>query len=113
MNITFANGKLEKWANKFALAQKKLGYERASKYHQRLGDMRDAESFNDLQFLPGSYHNLSCDRNGQWSCSLDHPYRLVFEPAIQPFPTNEHGTPILTEMKIVEIVEIVEIVDYH
>lgn len=110
MNITFANKKLEKQANNFALAQKKLGNDRATKYHQRLGDMRDAESFNDLQFLPGNFHNLSGNRNGQWSCSLDHPYRLIFEPAIQPIPTNEHGTPILTEMKIVEIIEIV---DYH
>ena len=110
MNITFANKKLEKQGNNFALAQKKLGNDRATKYHQRLGDIRDAESFKDLQFLPGHFHNLSGDRNGQWSCNLDHPYRLIFEPAIQPIPTNEHGTPILTEMRIVEIIEIV---DYH
>ena len=110
MNITFANKKLEKWANNYALAQKKLGNDRAFKYHQRLGDMRDADSFNDLKFLPGNFHNLSADRNGQWSCSLDHLYRLIFEPAVKPVPLNEHGTPILTDMKIVEIIEIV---DYH
>lgn len=109
MNIIFANKKLEKWANNFDIAQKKLGLGRATKYHQRLGDMRDVESFNDLKFLPGNFHNLSGDRNGQWSCSLDHPYRLIFEP-VQPVPTNQHGTPILTEMKVVEIIEIV---DYH
>lgn len=110
MNITFANKKLEKWANNFAQAQKKLGNERAAKYHQRLGDIRDIESFNELQYLPGKYHNLSGNRNGQWACDLDHPYRLIFEPGEDPVPTNEHGTPILTEMKIVEIIEIV---DYH
>jgi len=110
MDITFANKKLEKWANNFALAQKKLGNDRATKYHQRHGDMRDVESFNDLQLLPGNFHNLSGDRNGQWSCSLDHPYRLIFESAVQPVSTNEHGTPILTKMKIVKIIEMV---DYH
>lgn len=110
MDITFANKKLEKWANNFVLAQKKLGNDRAIKYHQRLGDMRDVESFNDLQYLPGNFHNLSSNRNGQWSCSLDHPYRLIFEPAVRPVPINEHGTPILSEMKIVEIIEIT---DYH
>ncbi|MBE9467939.1 MAG: killer suppression protein HigA [Bacteroidetes bacterium] len=110
MNITFANKKLKKQANNFALAQKKLGNDRATKYHQRIGDMRDVESFNDLQFLPGNFHNLSSNRNGQWSCNLDHPYRLIFEPATQPVPTNEHGTPILTEIRIVKIIEIV---DYH
>jgi toxin HigB-1 len=110
MNIIFATKNLEKWANNFALAQKKLGNARAVKYHQRLDDMRDADSFNDLQFLPGNFHNLSGNRNGQWACSLDHPYRLIFEPAIQPVPINEHGTPILIEMKNVKINEIV---DYH
>lgn len=110
MDIIFANKKLEKYANSFSDAQKKLGNDRATKYHQRLGDIRDAESFNDLQFLPGKFHNLSGDRKGQWACSLDHPYRLIFEPAVKPVPTNEHGTPILKEMKIVDIIEIV---DYH
>lgn len=108
MDITFANRKLEKWANNFALAQRKLGNERAIKHHQRLGDMRDVESFDNLQSLPGNFHNLSGDRNGQWSCYLDHPYRLIFEPAEKPIPTNEHGTPILSEITIVEIIEIVD-----
>ncbi len=110
MNITFANKKLEKWANNYATAQKKLGNERAKKYHQRLGELFDAESFDELQFLPGSYHSLKGDRNGQWACNLDHPYRLIFEPAEKPVPTNEHGTPILSEMRVVDIIEIV---DYH
>lgn len=110
MKIIFADKKLEKYANKFATAQKKLGNTRAAKYHQRLGDLQDAESFNDLQHLPGNYHSLTGNRNGQWACSLDHPYRLIFEPGINPIPVNEHGTPILTEIRIVEIIEIV---DYH
>lgn len=110
MDITFADKKLEKWANNFASAQKKLGNERAVLYHKRLGDLYDAVCFNDLRFLPGNFHTLSGNRNGQWSCNLDHPYRLIFEPAVKPIPRNEHGTPILSEMKIVEIIEIV---DYH
>ncbi len=110
MNITFADKKLEKWANNFALTQKKLGNIRATKYHQRLDDMRDVDSFDDLRFLPGNFHNLSGNRKGQWACSLDHQYRLIFEPAVKPVPTNQHGTPILSDFKIVEILEIV---DYH
>ena len=110
MNITFANKRLEKWGNNFALAQRKLGNDRATKYHQRLGDIKDDDSFADLEFLPGNFHSLTANRNRQWSCSLDHPYRLIFEPAIKPVPCNKHGTPILAEMKIVEIIEIV---DYH
>lgn len=110
MNITFANKQIEKLANNFSKAQKKLGHDRASKFHQRLGELHDTESFDELEFLPGHYHSLNGNRNGQWACNLDHPYRLVFEPIPQPIPCNEHGTPILSEMKIVEIVEII---DYH
>ncbi len=110
MNVTFADKKLEKWANNFALAQKKLGNSRATKYHQRLDDMRDVDSFDNLRFLPGNFHNLSGNRKGQWACSLDHPYRLIFEPAEKPLSANQHDTPILSDLKIVEILEIV---DYH
>ncbi|MFA9371002.1 MAG: type II toxin-antitoxin system RelE/ParE family toxin [Labilibaculum antarcticum] len=110
MNITFANKQIEKLANNISKAQKKLGHERANKFHQRLGELYDAESFAELEFLPGHYHSLKSNRNGQWACNLDHPYRLIFEPNPQPVPCNEHGTPILSEMKIVDIVEIT---DYH
>lgn len=110
MNITFASKKLEKLANDFKKSIKILGNDRAIKYHNRLGDIRDAECFGDLEHLPGRYHTLSANRKGKWSCDLDHPYRLIFESADDPLPRNEHGTPILTEMRIVEILEIV---DYH
>lgn len=110
MYIIFANKKLEKWANNYAQAQKKLGNERAKKYQQRLGEMLDAESFDKLQYLPGKYHSLKGDRNGQWACNLDHPYRLIFEPAEKLVPTNEHGTLILSKMRKVDIIEII---DYH
>ncbi|MCW0484561.1 type II toxin-antitoxin system RelE/ParE family toxin [Gaoshiqia sediminis] len=110
MNITFANKKLKDWANNYALAQKKMGAERAKKYHQRLGDMRDIESFAFIDSLPGRFHQLTGDRNGQWACDLDHPYRLILEPADDPLPRDELGNLILKELRIVDIIEIV---DYH
>ncbi len=110
MDITFADHKLEKWANNYGLAQKKMGADRAKKFHRRLGDLMDAVSFADLEHLPGNYHSLKGNRNGQWACDLDHPYRLIFEPGDDPVPTNEHGTLLLSEIKIVAILEIV---DYH
>ncbi len=106
MDIIFANKKLEKWANNSAVAKKKLGNIRADKYHQRLDDLRDAESFECLKFLPGNYHSLSGDRNGQWACDLDQPYRLIFEP----ISFTENQTIVLKEIRIVKIIEIV---DYH
>lgn len=110
MNITFANKKLKDWANNYATAQKKMGPERAKKYHQRIGDMLDIESFAELETLPGRFHPLSADRNGQWACDLDHPYRLIFEPADDPLPRDQAGNLVLKELRIVDIIEIV---DYH
>ncbi|MDV7398653.1 hypothetical protein RZS08_45025, partial [Arthrospira platensis SPKY1] len=99
MDITFADRNLRKFANNYSLAQRKMGDKRAKLYHQRLDDMKDSLSFDDLDKLPGNFHNLSANRNGQWACDLDHPYRLIFEPGISPVPTNEHGTILLNEIE--------------
>lgn len=110
MNITFATRKLDQYGNDFTLAKRKLGPDRATKFQQRLGDMRDIDSFAELKTLPGHFHPLSAERNGQWACDLDQPFRLIFEPAPKPVPCNEHGTSILSEIRVVKIIEIV---DYH
>ena len=70
MIITFAGRKLEKYGNSFSLAKQKLGNNRAIKYHQRLGDMRDTDSFVELETMPGNFHALKANRNGQWACDL-------------------------------------------
>jgi len=110
MVIIFADKKLRKYANDISLATRKLGAKRAKLYQQRLEDLADSESFKDLEHLPGKYHPLKGDRKGQWSCDLDHPYRLIFEPATKPAMTDKHGALVL--IKIVDV-EIIEIVDYH
>ena len=110
MNIIFADRKLGKYANDTRLAQKKIGVRKAGLLHQRLEELYDTGSFADLHFLPGNYHQLTGNRNGQWSCNLDHPYRLIFKPGVEPIPTDEHGSYILAEIRCVEIIEIV---DYH
>jgi toxin HigB-1 len=110
MNIIFADRKLRSYANDNRLAVRKLGAERAGLFLKRLDDMAAAESFADLEFLPGRYHQLNNDRKGQWACDLDHPYRLIFEPAEHPAPTDHRGNFILIEIKAVEIVEIT---NYH
>lgn len=63
MDILFANRKLEKYGNNFSLAQRKPGNDRETKYHQRLGDMRDINSFAELEALPGNVHPLTANRN--------------------------------------------------
>ncbi|KPA16425.1 killer suppression protein HigA, partial [Candidatus Magnetomorum sp. HK-1] len=60
--------------------------------------------------IPGRYHELKHNRKGQWSCDLDHPYRLIFEPQEKPIPMDKDGKYIW--IKITGI-EIIEIINYH
>ncbi|MBI5098423.1 MAG: killer suppression protein [Nitrospirae bacterium] len=36
-------------------------------------------------------HELKGNRKGQLSVDLDHPYRLIFEPANNPIPEKSDG----------------------
>ncbi|MCK4663257.1 MAG: killer suppression protein HigA [Bacteroidales bacterium] len=77
MIITFADKKLKKYANNNSVAVQKMGAKRAKLYQKRLDDMAATESFVDLKHLPGRFHQLTENRKDQWSCDLDHPYRLT------------------------------------
>ena len=89
MVITFADRKLEKYANNDRLAVRKLGKRRAELFKRRLDELTAATSYDDFKYLNGNYHNLKNNRKGQWACDLDQPYRLVFQPAKIPIPTTK------------------------
>ncbi|MDO9037704.1 MAG: type II toxin-antitoxin system RelE/ParE family toxin [Lutibacter sp.] len=110
MDITFANNKLKKIANDDRLAEKKLGKREAQLFKQRLDDLTAAQTLEDVRHLPGNYHELVKNRKGQWACNLVHPYRLIFEPHVNPIPTNKDGQYLWIEIKGIEIIEIE---DYH
>lgn len=110
MEISFGNKKLEKLANDYRRCQKEFGEKRARLYNKRLLDLHNAQTLEDVRYLPGHYHELKEDRKGQWACDLDQPYRLIFEPQEKPIPTDNSGKYIWLEIKGVEIIEIT---DYH
>lgn len=110
MNITFKNNKLKKIANDSKKCFKEYGQTCGKKLLQRLIDLRDAETLEDVRYLPGRYHELKNDRKGQWACDVEHPYRLIFTPHENPIPTDQYGKYIWIEILGVEIIEIV---DYH
>lgn len=110
MDLTFYNKKLEKLANDYRKCQKDLGSIRAKIFIKRLNDLKDAETLEDVRFLPGRYHELSENRKGLWACDLDHPYRLIFKPHENPIPCSPDGKYLWIEIRGVEIIEIV---DYH
>ncbi len=110
MKITFTDKKLEKLSNDDRKRIAAMGQKRADRFRLRLTSLLEAESLEDVRHLPGRYHELMGDRKGQWSCDLDHPYRLIFTPHEDPIPTDEDGTYIWAE---IHGVEVIEIVDYH
>lgn len=110
MNITFGDRKLEKYANNDSLGQRKLGKDRFTRFKRRLDQLRYSTTLEDVRNQPGRFHELGEDRKGQWSCDLDHPYRLIFIPHEDPIPEDDDGGYIWTEILGVEIMEIE---DYH
>lgn len=110
MDIFFQSKKLKKIASDPRKCLKEFGKIRADLLLARLSDFEDAESLEDVRYLPGNYHELVGDRKGQWACDLDQPYRLIFEPHEDPIPTDDNGKYVWIEIKGVEIVEIV---NYH
>ena len=110
MKITFEDRKLEKLANDDRKMLKELGKQRATILRRRLTQLEDATTLEDVRYLPGTYHELTNNRKGQWACDLDQPYRLIFTPHEDPIPANEDGGYIWLEITGVEVIEII---NYH
>ena len=110
MDISFHNKKLRKLAENERMCYKELGKRRGSLFLQRIDDLYNANSLEDVRYLPGSYHELSADRKGQWACDLDQPYRLIFQPTEHPIPTDADGKYIWVEIIGIEIMGIT---NYH
>lgn len=106
MKVTYKNKYLQKCAEDESFSKRKLGPVRSEKYLQRVGDLFDAETLEDVRNLPGNYHELTANRKGQWAVSLDGPYRLVFTPHESPIPTDSSGMYIWIEIKGVELEDI-------
>ena len=110
MEVTYKNKHLQKCAENGKYSVKKLGAIRSKKYLQRVADLWDAETLEEVRYLPGNYHELTGVRKGQWAVSLDQPYRLIFTPHESPIPTDKGGKYVWIEIKGVEIDDIE---DYH
>ncbi len=103
MNIVFKNCKFNKECNDQRLLEKKHGAVRARRIQQRLYDLRAANVLEDMRNLPGRCHELLHDCAGQLSLDLDHPYRLIFEPADEPIPFKLDGGIDWTKVTAVRI----------
>jgi len=110
MDISYANSRIQKICTDDKTAKKELGSEGAKVLKQRLDQMRDVDSLEDLRFEPGGWHELVGDRDGQLACSLRGLNRLVFTPANDPIPTKPDGG--LDWSGVTAVINI-KIIDYH
>jgi proteic killer suppression protein len=71
---------------------KRFGALRSKLLKRRLNELQAADTLDLLRRLPQTRcHELKGNRKGQLSVDLDHPYRLIFEPADSPLPKKTDG----------------------
>lgn len=104
MDIVFKDKKFEKCCNSQQSLVKKYGLDKARRIRRRLDDLDAVVVLADMRNLSGRCHELVGDRAGQLSLDLDHPYRLIFEPANDPIPKKLDGGIDWTQITAVRII---------
>lgn len=110
MDIIFLDEGLRRTVNSEKRLRRKFPGRRGKLLRQRLDELRAAVTLEDMRGLPGRCHELKHDRTGQLAIGLEHPYRLIFEPANNPIPRYAGGNLDWTR---VTAIRIIEVVDYH
>ncbi len=79
---------------------------RSTRIGLRLDQMEVAATLAQFIQVHPRCHPLKGDRSGTWSADLDHPYRLIFEPADDPLPMTGDGGLAVDRVLSVRIVMI-------
>ncbi len=111
MDILFQDRKLEKACNDQSLLVRRFGPIRAKLLRRRLDEFRAADTLEVMRSLPQvRCHELKGNRAGTLAVDLDHPYRLIFEPANNPIPRKSDGGLNWEE---VTAIRVLTMEDYH
>ncbi len=109
MEVGFNSSRLAKLCADPALRRRRLGDERSKKVLQRLNQMDAAANMADLMALPQARcHQLTHDRDEQFSLDLDGPYRLAIEIADRPVPRRDDGGIALDRVRRITVLDIVD-----
>jgi len=110
LDISYASEGIKARCKPGSKTNRKLSEVNQKVLADRLSDIADAPTLEDLRNGKGYFHELQHDREGQLSCTLDKGDRLVFIPDHNPVPVNPRGR---LDWSKVTAVKILEIVDYH
>jgi plasmid maintenance system killer protein len=111
VDILFQDRKLAKVCNDQSLLIRRYGELRAKLLRRRLDEFRAADNLEIMRSLPQvRCHELKGNREGTLAVNLDHPYRLIFEPANDPIPRKPDDGLNWTA---VTAIRVLAIEDYH
>lgn len=110
IEISWSSRKLEKVCTDDRQAVRRWGTDNWKILRRRLAALLAAPTLADMTGVPGNCHQLHADRAGEFAISLWGSYRLIFEPAHNPFPALTDGG---VDRALVTKIEIKEVVDYH
>jgi plasmid maintenance system killer protein len=90
VDISFQSRKMAKEFNAQAQLVRRYGPRRAKLIRRRLDELRAAETLEVMSTIPRARcHELHQNLAGKLAVDLDHPYRLIFEPAHDPIPRKD------------------------
>jgi plasmid maintenance system killer protein len=111
VEVLFQDRKLEKVCSEDSRLRRKYGVKRAKLFRHRLDQLRRAKNLETMRGAQQARcHELKGNRAGTLAVDLDHPYRLIFEPANDPIPRKADGG---LNWREVTIVRILAVEDYH
>jgi len=111
VEVLFTTKKLQKVCNSKQGITRKFGRTCGRLLQRRLADLAAAASLAELSTLPQARcHPLKGQREGQFAVDLEHPRRLILEPAHDSVPLREDGG---IDLARVTRVWVVEVEDYH
>lgn len=107
MDILFSSRKLAKDCNDSRRLQRRYGQRTANLVRQRLDELYAADNLAEIGRLPAPRcHELTGNRKGTLSVDLDHPRRLLFEPANEPVPQRPDRGLDWTRVTVVRILRV-------
>ena len=111
MEILFASKKLQRQCSNQSDCLRAWGERRGRLVMRRLAELDAMDDLSVARSLPRmGCHELKADRKGQFAVVLEHPYRLVFEPADEPPALKEDGG---FDWRRIRKIRVLEVVDYH